>query len=243
MKKAIGILAALLVLFIIVMYWSLNSEPNNVKNSILVNFDTIDTIDFRQHDSIVIEATNQYETSELKVLMQGEHYRNAWSAPIKIPVVYLDTLFGGLKVIKEGGGKQTESLKLEDPDGMLYTLRSINKNPDALIPEFAKTLGLENIVIDGISAQHPYGAIVVSKLAEKAGILHTFPKIVFIPKQQTLGDFNDNYGNRIYLLEHETESSINWTLYNDVVEIINTDDLQELKQSKETVCTLTVMPW
>ncbi len=232
MKKVLGILAAILAICIILVYWSLNSKPETIQNSILVNLDTIDGIDFRKHDSVVIEATNQYKSTELKNLMQGEHYRNAWSAPIKIPVVFLDTLFGGSKIVKEGGGKQTHSLKLENPNGMLYTLRSINKNPDALVPDYAKKLGLENIVIDGISAQHPYGATVAASLSQAVGILHTFPKIVFLPKQPTLGDYNEHYGNRLYMLEHETESDINWTSHSNVVKILNTDDLQELKQTQ-----------
>ena len=233
MKKAVGIIFVLVILFVVLVYWSINTSPKTVKTSILVNIDNINTVDFKAYDSILVEATNQYKSTELKNVMQGEHYRKAWSAPLKVPVVYLDTMFGGLKVIEEGGGKQTQSLKLLAPNGIYYTLRSINKNPDPLIPEFAKTLGLQNIIIDGISAQHPYGAIVVAQLAEQAGILHTFPKVVFVPKQKTLGNYNDKFGNRLFLLEYETESDTNWTTYNNVENIIDTDDLQELKQLRK----------
>jgi len=226
MKKVLGIIAALLILFIILMYWSLNSKPDEPKTSILANFDNIESIDFTKLDSVSVAATTQYKSNELKRLMQGEHYRKAWSTPIKAPVMFLDTL----KVIDEGGGKQTKSLELEGPSGIHYTLRSINKNPAPLVPEFAKTLGLENIVVDGISAQHPYGAVVVSELADAAGILHTQPKIVFVPKQDALESYSDNYGNKLFLFEYETESKVNWTNYQNVIEIVDTDDLQELKQ-------------
>jgi hypothetical protein len=161
--------------------------------------------------------------------MQGEHYRKAWSTPIKVPVVYLETLFGGIKDLDKGGGKQTQSLNFEAQNGIRYTLRSINKKPDALVPDIAETLGLENIVVDGISAQHPYGAIVAAKLSEHAGVLHTFPKVVFIPKQSSLDDYNKSYGNRLYLLEYETESKVNWTDFKNVTEIVDTKDLQKLK--------------
>ena len=233
MKKALLVIVALIIVFLTLLYISLNSKPEIVERSILVNIENINSIDFRTYDSIIIKATTQYKSTEFKELMQGEHYRNAWSAPVKVPVLYLDTLYGGLTVTKEGGGKQTRSLKLKDSNGIYYTLRSINKNPDALIPEFAKTLGLENIVIDGISAQHPYGAIVAAKLAETANILHTFPKVVFIPKQDALDQYNNAYGNRLYLFEYETASDKNWTHYTNVVSIIDTDDLQEKKQSEK----------
>lgn len=231
MKKVFGIIALLLLIFIIVLYWSLNSSPKPYQISQPVNYDTISDIDFKEHDSILITATNQYKSNELKNLMQGEHYRKAWSSPIKVPVVFLDTLMGGLKITSEGGGNQTQSLKLTDSNGVNFALRSINKNPDPLVPQFAKTLGLENIVVDGVSAQHPYSAIVVAHLAEAAGILHTKPRVVFVPKQPQLGTYNDKYGNRLYLLEYETKGRMNWTSYHNVIEIIDTDDLQLLKQT------------
>src|SRR5690606_29291793 len=101
---------------------------------------------------------------------------------------------GGLTIIKKGGGKQTQSLRLSNPDSIYYTLRSVAKNPDPLIPDFAKTLGIENIIIDGISAQHPYAAIVAAKMAESISILHTHPTLVFAPKQERLGKYNADYG-------------------------------------------------
>ncbi len=161
--------------------------------------------------------------------MQGEQYRKAWSAPVKVPIFYLDTLYGGMTILKEGGGKQTHSLKVKSGQGVIYSLRSINKDPQPLIPEVARTLGLENIIVDGISAQHPYAAVVVAQLATAAKILHTDPKIVFVPKQDLLGDFNQKFGNRLYLLEHETDGGANWTNLNNVTEILDTEDLQELK--------------
>lgn len=229
MKKIFGIVVILFIIFIVLVYWSLNTTPDIVETSKLVNFENIDAIDFKEHDSVLITATTQYKSNELKNMMQGEHYRKAWSTPVRVPVVYLDSLFGGMTVVKEGGGKQTQSLKLLAKDGIYYTLRSINKKPEALIPEFAKSLGLENIIIDGISAQHPYGAIVVARLAEKAGVLHTFPRLVFVPKQTTLGNYNKVYGNRLFLLEYETESTTNWTAYDNVIQIADTRVLQEMK--------------
>ncbi|MBO3100198.1 HipA domain-containing protein [Gelidibacter pelagius] len=229
MKKILITIGVILVLFIILLYWSLKSTPENYETSTIVNLDNVNSINFKDYDSLIISASSLYEANALKKLMQGEHYRDAWATPIKVPVVFLDTLLGGLTIVKEGGGNQTKSLKLEDSIGNKYALRSINKTPGPLIPEFAKTLGLENIIIDGISAQHPYAATAVALLADAAHILHTSPKVYFIPKQKALKDYNENYGNKLFLFEHETESKTNWTTIKNVRTIIETDDLQELK--------------
>ncbi len=189
----------------------------------------MDTINFKAYDSVLIAASTLYQGDFIKELMQGEQYRKAWSTPVKVPILYLDTLYGGMTILKEGGGKQTHSLKLKSEQDHIYSLRSINKDPQPLIPEVARTLGLENIIVDGVSAQHPYAALVVAQLATAAKILHTDPKIVFVPKQDLLGDFNQKFGNRLYLLEHETDGGANWTDLNNVTEILDTEDLQELK--------------
>ncbi len=189
----------------------------------------MDSINFKEHDSVLLTASTLYEGNFIKEVMQGEQYRDAWAAPIKVPIVFLDTLLGGMEIIKEGGGKQTHSLKLKSKNGHVYSLRSINKDPKPLVPDLARTLGLENIIVDGISAQHPYAAVVVARLAEKANILHTDPQIVFVPKQTVLKDFNQKFGNRLYLLEHETNSGANWTDFNNVLDIADTEDLQKLK--------------
>lgn len=233
MKKIIIIIGVILLLFVIFTYWSINSTPKNFETSKIVDFGNIDDIDFTAFDSLTIAASTLYKGNDLKQMMQGEHYRKAWATPIDVPIVFLDTLLGGLKFIKEGGGNQTKSLKFKDSTGNKYALRSINKDPTPLIPEFAKTLGLENIIVDGISAQHPYAAIVVSALADAANVLHTEPRIYFVPKQEALGEYNTDYGNKLYLFEHETEAVNNWTSLKDVEMIIETDDLQLLKLKKK----------
>lgn len=157
--------------------------------------------------------------------MQGVNYRKVWEVPVTAEVFFLDSF----RIIKEGGGNQTQSLKIQGPEGALYSLRSINKYPAPLIPEAAKILKLENIIVDGISAQHPYGAVLAASLADAAGVLHTHPRIVFVPAHEELGEFGEKFGNRLYLLEYETEGEYNWTGYDNITGIVETDDLQEMK--------------
>ena len=238
MKRILYFFIILLIIALGLLYWSTSSTDQVFKKSELINIKNINSVDFKTKDSVLVAASDLYQADKVKKLMQGEQYRKAWSTPVKVPVMYLDTLFGGVTIEKEGGGKQTHSLKLKTKNDIELTLRSVNKDPEALIPEFAKTLGLENIVVDGISAQHPYAAILVAKLAEHAKVHHTNPKLVFVPKQNALKHYNDKYGNRLFLLEYETESKTNWTKENNVVEILDTEDLQELKLEQKEQLTV-----
>lgn len=229
MKKVLLGVTAFILLFLALVYSSVWIGNEKGSTTRILNIEDLEKVDFRKHDSVLITASTFYKGNFLKETMQGENYRKAWSTPVSVPIVFLDTLFGGMEIIEEGGGSQTYSLRLRSPSGILYSLRSINKYPGSHVPEIAKTLGLQNIVLDGISGQHPYGAVVAASLADAAGVLHTNPRPMFIPKQKLLGELNEKYGNQPYLLEFETEGEVNWTPYDNVSEILDTEDLQNLK--------------
>ncbi|MGY5847587.1 hypothetical protein ACW6QP_09210 [Salegentibacter sp. HM20] len=231
MKRIFWFLAIIVLLFLGLVYLSVSGSDSEFETANIKDLDDLENTDFTRHDSVLLAASTLYEANALKSLMQGENYREAWASPVKVPVVFLDTLFDGMKIVKEGGGTQTHSLRLEDKDGFLYSLRSVTKDPSTHVPQFARNLGLENIVIDAISASHPYAALAVAELSNTAGVLHTHPRVLFVPKQNVLGEaYNEKYGNRLFLLEYETEGKKNWTQFESVEEIIDTKKLQEWKE-------------
>ncbi|NND88221.1 MAG: hypothetical protein HKM28_03130 [Flavobacteriaceae bacterium] len=229
MRKILLICSGLLIVFIVLVYISTSETSSEFRTcEILVNEDLAIT-DFKEFDSVTVAANLLYEASLFKQFMQGKQYREAWTMPVTVPIVFLDTLKGGMEIIEEGGGNQTHSLEIQDPNGIRYSLRSLSKDPAPLVPKVAKDLQLENVVVDGISAQHPYAALVVADLAEAANILHTAPQLMFLPKQERLDTLNEKYGNRLYFLEYESEGEKNWTSITEVTEIIDTEDLIETR--------------
>lgn len=233
MKKVLIVLLGILVIIVGLVYLSVSGDRDTFDTCTIVNKEELESTNFKNHDSVLIAPSTLYEGNILKELVQGSNYRDAWAAQVKFPVVFLDSLHGGVEIIKEGGGKQTHSLKLRTKDHITYTLRSVTKDPEKLIPDIAEDLGLENVIVDGISAQHPYAALLAAEIAQELNILHTHPKIVFVPKQEILGDYNQKFGNRLFLLEYETESEANWTSIKNISEIIETKDLQKLKFEKK----------
>src|SRR5690606_2494826 len=148
-KRVLFFIVIVLVVFVALIYISVSGPVKELKTYKIEGMEDLSDVNFKEHDSIQIAASTLYMGNGLKNLMQGGNYREAWATPIKVPVVFLDTLKGGMKIIKEGGGKQTHSLRLKADNDVIYTLRSVDKDPKPLVPEFARTLGIENIVIDG----------------------------------------------------------------------------------------------
>ncbi|NUQ25577.1 MAG: metallophosphoesterase [Saprospiraceae bacterium] len=135
----------------------------------------------------------------------GEHYRNVYRTPIDAPVLNLDEANGGLQPLKRGGGYQTNSLRLEDPEGKQYVIRAVVKDATRIVPyPFNKTFA-KDIFSDQFSAAHPFSALAVPIMAQAAGIYYTNPQVYYVPKQPGLGQYNDGFGNELYLFEERPD--------------------------------------
>jgi len=157
--------------------------------------------------TITLTANTAYETSNLRKKLLGEHYRDVWAAPVEVPLLDMRNEFGGLTPYQKGGGKQTASLKVRNPDAREYTLRTIDKDPTKALPEYLQETAARTLLQDQISAQHPYGALAVPKLADAAGVYHTNPKLVYIPNTPYLRQYIDEFGNTLAFLEEDADEN------------------------------------
>src|SRR5688572_9408638 len=69
----------------------------------------------------------QYHRSGSHNCVWRKPYRKECTAPVKVPIINLDTVAGGLTPVEQGGGRQTKTLRLKNPKGKQYVLRSIHK--------------------------------------------------------------------------------------------------------------------
>ncbi len=152
-------------------------------------------------DSTTVPISLQYQKGKLHQIFLGANYRDTWAIPATFPVLDLGREQGGLTITQRGGGMQTRSLRTANPEGREYVLRSINKYPENAIPAPLRQTIAKDVVQDQISASHPYAALAVARLAEGAGVIHSNPKIVFLPDDPLLGVFRDGFGEALYLFE------------------------------------------
>jgi len=157
---------------------------------------------------IQMPASTKYNKSASYQKKWGRHYREEWKTPVVFPKAYLDTLAGGLIPYEKGGGRQSKSLRLRDKNDREYVLRSIDKSFGGALPPIARNTFIEDLVDDQVTIAHPYSAVVIAPLAEAAGIYHTNPVILYIPKQKALGEFNEDMGDILYLFEQRPDE--NW---------------------------------
>ncbi len=153
-------------------------------------------------DSIVARIEPMYDKVSLTHrFFFGDSYRKLYNTPVKMPVLDLSTAYGGFKVIKLGGGMQTQSLRLEDAQGREWVLRSIQKYPERSLPKNLRNTIAKDVVKDQISIAHPFGALTVPTFNEALAINHVSPILVFVGDDPVFGEFRDVFKNRAYMLE------------------------------------------
>ncbi|MBL7857606.1 MAG: BamA/TamA family outer membrane protein [Cyclobacteriaceae bacterium] len=178
--------------------------------------------------TIRVSASHAYSATPAKQYFLGRNYRSVWSQKIDVPLFDIGREQGGLSVVQKGGGMQTLSLRLEDSTGREFVLRSVEKYPEKALPIFLQKTFAQSLVQDQISASHPYAALVVPGLAEAAGIYHTNPKLVYVPDDPRLGEYQKMVGNTLALFEERPAGD--WSgksFFGNSDNIINTSKVLE----------------
>lgn len=176
-------------------------------------------------DSVIVRASNLYENpGGFKRFVLGENYRKEWSTPVKMRVFKIKEEQGGMRIIKKGGGMQTRSLRLADSSGREWVLRTVDKDPESVLPEGLQGTFARRLVQDVISSSHPYGALAVPPLADALGVIHTKPEIVFVGNDENLGYYRNLFANQVCLLEErapvDEETKVRSTdkVFNKIIE-------------------------
>lgn len=168
----------------------------------------------------------------------GKHYRESYGIPVKAPIANLDTLYGGLTPLKRGGGNQSVSLRLVDKTGKQWVMRALKKNAvqflqinaykQKYIKEDLKNTFAETFIEDIYTTTHPYAAFIMPTLSEAIQVHHTKPVLYYVPKQNALGAFNEDYGDALYMIEeHVGATQIERSNFGNPQNIVSSLDVFE----------------
>ena len=183
-----------------------------------------------------IYTAEETEASKSKEFFWGPRYRKYFSTKIKAPTVNIDTLFGGLKPVRKGGGNQSKSLRLEDENGTQYVMRALRKQAlqylqatvfqDQYIEGQFEDTAVEGLLLDAFTGSHPYAPFVIGDLSDAIGVYHTNPVLYYVPKQNALGAYNDDFGDELYMIEeHTSEGHSNLASFGFQDTMESTDDM------------------
>ncbi|MEM6782952.1 MAG: BamA/TamA family outer membrane protein [Bacteroidota bacterium] len=136
----------------------------------------------------------------------GNHWRDAWSTTVTLPVLDLGTVGRDatpVAPVKRSGAGQTYGLRLVEveDDDRTYALRSIDKEATRRWPAELRSAFAEAAIQDQTSSFHPFASLLVPPLAKAVDVYHTEPRLVYIPDDPRLGRFQSYMAGRPALLE------------------------------------------
>ena len=206
-----------------------------------------DKNDFPQTKKASVYTNDATNKSSFYKSLWGDHYREFYSKQVNAKVVSLDTLLGGLSPVKRGGGQQSKSLRLVDSSGKQYVMRALKKSTikflqsnafqDVYIGDALDGTVVDKFLADFYTTSHPYASFAIGSLSDAVEVSHTNPKLYFVPKQKTLGVYNDEFGDELYMIEeHVGNTQVSVESFGKPVDILNTADvLQEIHKSGKSV--------
>ena len=215
-------------------------EPNQKKSF------TTYPASFPEKKSASIYTAEETDKSGTHKFLWGDRYRKLFSTKVSAPTVNLDTMYGGLTVVRKGGGNQSKSLRLKDKNGAQYVMRALRKNAvqylqavmfkDQYIEGQFDDTSTEDLILDVFAGSHPYAPFAVGTLSDAVGIYHTNPVLYYIPKQNALGHFNSEFGDKLYMIEeHTSEGHNDLASFGFQDKIISTDDMMKKIHKDEDI--------
>ncbi|MGB5983175.1 MAG: metallophosphatase [Nonlabens sp.] len=199
---------------------------------------------YGEDESASIYTEEETDKSGFYKWFWGNHYRTIYGKEITAPVLKLDELPHNVRAITSGGGNQSRSLRLIDDNENEFTVRELRKSAlrfaqsfvkDHYVHNYLDDTVAEDVIQDYYTTAHPYAQFVVGDLLDAINIYHANKQIVYLPKQERLGRFNESYGDKLYMFEeHVGDENINLGIFGEADDIISTADLfLELRDDKD----------
>ena len=174
--------------------------------------------------------------SDVYQFLWGKHYKNYYKQEITLRTVSLDTLYGGLKPIGLDQEGTTNSLLLKDKNGKEFSMQPLEKDASSFFKSLAyKNTNLKNqdnnalsedFLRDYFTTIHPFTPLVVAKLSLAIGVGSTQPKLFYVPNQNALGNYNEDFGGNLYYISEKVNSSQkSLTSFGKPTAIIDTDEM------------------
>ena len=167
--------------------------------------------DFPSSVKASIYTQKQITKSKAFIKFWGERYRKYYGTKVSAPTVNLDTLFGGLKPIRKGGGHQSKSLRLINKEEKQYVMRALRKSAtiylqamafkDQYIEDQFDDTYTESLLLDFYTGAHPYAPFTIGSLSDAVELYHSNPVLYYVPKQTALEGFNLEFGDELYMIE------------------------------------------
>lgn len=156
-------------------------------------------------DSVTVPVSSVFVRAPwLFRALNGNNYRHIWNTPVRLKVWHIEDEH--MHIEGSSGHHETPAVRMVDDHGEAWTLRSCNKNISKVIPSGFRGTVVEGVVADMVSAQNPFGLMVVPTIMNALQLPHATPRVVFVPNDTALGVYRPVFANTVCEIEQHKPS-------------------------------------
>ena len=187
-------------------------------------------------DSVTTTAGRAYPAGLVRRFLAGSLNRKLWEIPVRLPVLDLERVGGGLHPERLTGGEQTVGLRFLGKDGIAYDFRPVVKDPVPVLPHWMRRGAAAAALDDQMAAQFPFGAVVVARLLEADGIAAPVPMPMVMPNDSLLGALRSRFAGRVGLFAvHADERLGDLPGFGGYTRIVDSDSMYaDLRRNPES---------
>lgn len=200
------------------------------------SYDELTKKDFSEHVIRPLYDNKTTEKSEIYKKLWGDFYREEYSKNVRLPNINLDSLYGGVKVLRKGDSSLFRSLIVETESGDFYVIKAAKKESvqylqhlffkDSYVEDDLKQTVIETLINDLHTASFPFSNAVVNALLKTVNVNFQNSEYVYLPKQKGLGSYNTFIGDEVCIIEPLPYYNKNQSTSN-TNKIISSEDLFE----------------
>lgn len=192
----------------------------------------------------IYNAPDSIQVAPFFKTIWGSKYKSVYTTPISAKVANLDSMYGGLRVVRDNNTDDYKSLLLEDTYGNLFNMRALKKqalrfneggtNDQKNNPESPVAEGEENSDFsvpdtygsEFYTASHPYALLALPELADSIQLFDNRPILTYVPKQKALKEYNSSFGDELYYISvAPSENNEGDRIFRYARDIETTDDI------------------
>lgn len=181
-------------------------------------------------DSARVVPGSYYKLNYFKKLVLGVSYRDVWQQEIRVSVLNLKE--NNFTPVAFTGGLQTIGIKVKDDAGLLWSVRSVNKDQAVALPRYLHFTVLRPMFRDRACSMDPFGGLAVAKFSQALKLHSLDPKLYLFPYDGRLGKYNTRMAGRLVTLQRRWDVGEQY-LNNERLTIVNTEKALALFSNKK----------
>jgi hypothetical protein len=216
-----------------ISYWHI---PSMTRRAIFVFFISIVTLSAFAQEEAQQKVTPgpEFGAGFFHRFLFGSSWRTLWTTPIEVETLDLGRYAGGIRPLAPVNGQSTKALHFKGNDGNEYVFSALNMGREAVVDPKIQSSFVGGIADDFVGTTNPFALLVTAPILTEVDLDNAGYSIVALPVDEKLGEYKEEFGGAIGLLQEVPKREAVARGYLDETKTLSTTTvLEKLQEDNE----------